>query len=895
MSAQIENLLSQMTLEEKASLLAGADLWHTNPLPRLNIPVLKVTDGPVGARGAAGSSGPASACFPCGTALAATWDAELVHQVGQALAEETRDKGAHVLLAPTVNIHRSPLAGRNFECYSEDPHLTSRMAVAYIQGLQSQGVAACVKHFVCNDSEFERQSISSEVGERALHEIYLPPFHAAIREAGSWTLMSAYNRLNGVYCSENERLLMGILKGEWGFDGMVISDWHGTYSPAVAAGGMDLEMPGPGRWLGAEQVLELVRSGQVSEALIDDKLRRLLRTMQRTGALDSSGLQPERAVNRPEHRRLVRQAGAEAMVLLKNSGNVLPLDPSHLASLGVIGFHAHHVQVRGGGSADVTPHAIVTPLEGIRSAAGRGVAVTYAPGAMINRYVLLLDTAWLSAADGKRGFDVALFDNLDLSGSPSGAWFGERANITWVDAYLVGVNPQRFSARLTSRLVPPQSGRYRFSLTGNGKYRLFLDGGLLVNQTPDRREDATPWERGETQAEVELQGGRSYDLAIEYSWEGQSPWRSLRIGCEPLLDGDLLAEAVELAARSDVAIVFAGQTSEWESEGFDRLNMDLPGAQNELIERVASANPRTVVVLNCGSPVRMPWLEKVAAVVQMWYPGQEAGNAIADVLFGAMNPCGRLPTTFPKRLEDTPAFINYPGENGRVYYGEGIFVGYRYYDRKDVEPLFPFGFGLSYTTFEYRNLHLDAQSYGPGDKIQVSLEVCNRGARAGKEVVQLYIRDIESSLARPQKELKAFAKIELQPGETRTVAFSLDETALACYDDARREWVVEPGEFEVLAGSSSRHIHQAARFSWKGGAGASRQGKAPRLSIRLPLRRLLDDAAGKAVLRRHLGTLLEHPELEMALGMKLEEIAAYVPDAITPQVLQDIDADLAKV
>jgi beta-glucosidase len=889
MTDSIETLLSQMTLEEKATLLAGADLWHTVPLPRLGIPVLKVTDGPVGARGVGGSSGPASACFPCGTALAATWDTDLVQQVGQALAEETQAKGAHILLAPTVNIHRSPLAGRNFECYSEDPYLTSRMAVAYIQGLQSKGVGACVKHFVCNDSEFERQSISSEVGERALREIYLPPFQAAVCEAGAWALMSAYNRLNGVYCSENRRLLLDILKGEWGFDGLVISDWHGTYSQNAAAGGLDLEMPGPGNWLGAEQVLDLLRSGQVSEAQIDDKVRRLLLTLQRVGALDGAGLQPEEALDRPEHRGLIRRAGAEAVVLLKNSAGVLPLDPSRLASLAVIGFNVRHPQVLGGGSAEVTPHTIVTPLDGIRNAAGQGVDVAYAPGVAANRQVLLLDSDWLSAGDGRHGLEVALFDNLDLSGSPSGAWFSERTNITWVDPYLNGVNPQRFSARLSSRLVPPRNGRYRFSLSGSGLYRLALDGQYLVQIWAQDRQDVAPGELGENQAEIDLQAGRSYELVIEYAWEGQSPWRLLRIGCQLLPEGDWLAEAVALAARSQVAVVFAGLTHEWESEGFDRLDMDLPAAQNELIEQIANANPHTVVVLNSGSPVRMPWLEKVAAVLQMWYPGQEAGNAIADVLFGAVDACGRLPTTFPRRLEDTPAFINYPGENGRVNYGEGIYVGYRYYDQKDVESLFPFGFGLSYTSFAYRDLRLDAETYGPGDKIQASLEVHNTGPRPGKEVVQLYVRDVQASLARPPKELKAFAKVALQPGEARRVTLTLDETALAFYDDARQAWVAEPGEFEVLVGSSSRHIHCTARFTWHGSPGI-----AAHLSIHLPLRHLLADASAKAVLYRHFGALVDHPMLEMALDMKLEEIAAYIPDVLTAAKLQQIDDDLAR-
>lgn len=809
MSEKIENLIGQMTLEEKGSMLAGATPWTTVPIERLGIPAIKVTDGPIGARGAMPSGGPTSACFPAGVALAATWNTELVRHVGMALAEETKTKSAHILLAPTVNIQRSPLGGRHFECYSEDPYLSGRMAVAYISGLQSQGVGACIKHFVCNDAEFERTTISSEVHERALREIYLTPFRMAVHEAKPWAVMSAYNKVNGTYCSENSYLLLDILKGEWGFDGIVISDWNGTYSANVAAGGLDLEMPGPARWMG-DKVLEAVKAGELSEDMIDDKVRRLLHTIAKAGAFESFEERPERAVDKPEHRRLAREAAAEAIVLLKNSSDILPLDLERLSSLAIIGANAKWAQSQGGGSVHVTPHYVITPLDGIRNKVGNMVEVGYELGCTIHKRAPLIDVNWLTAGDvSQKGLTVQYFNSRDLSGEPVHTEVTDKTQLIWLGCSLPYVDAKRFSVRLTGTFTAPETGTYTFGLMSVGLSRLFIDGVELINNWDE------PVKEMEGTAEIEMTARQSYRLKVEYGWEGERIWRTLRLGCAPPLSPRSMDDAVGLAARSDVAIVFAGMTNEWESEGYDRSDMELPGDQVELIEKVAAANPNTIVVLNTGSPVPMDWLDKVAAVVQAWYPGQEAGNAIADVLFGDVNPSGKLPTTFPKRLQDNPTHINFPGESGKMYYGEGLFVGYRYYDKKDIEPLFPFGYGLSYTTFAYKNLTLNADEYGLGDEIQVSLEVQNTGTRAGKEVVQLYIRDVESSLMRPEKELKAFAKIALEPGKTQTVTLTLDQDALSFYDPAQEQWAVEPGKFEVLVGSSSRDIHLRKRFVLK--------------------------------------------------------------------------------
>lgn len=807
MDERIDQLIQQLTLDEKISLLAGKDMWRSVPLERLGISSIKVTDGPNGARGEGGSMGPTSACFPCGSALGATWNTELVERLGQALAEEVKAKGAHILLAPTVNIHRSPLAGRNFECYSEDPYLSGQMASAYISGLQSKGVGACIKHFVCNDSEFERNTISSEVGERALREIYLEPFRIAIEKARPWAVMSAYNRINGIYACENDYLLKDILKGEWGFEGIVISDWFGTYGPGAAKGGLDLEMPGPARWTSAGHVRAALASGALTEAQLDDKVRRILRTITR---VDHPKLAQERAIDRPEHRALIRQAAGEAIVLLENSG-VLPFDTGKIKTLAVIGENARWAQIVGGGSANVFPHYVISPLDGIRERAGAKVSVQYAIGCATYRSLPAANPDRLTSEDGRRGLTMRAYPSADLTGEAFSTQTTDRTAFSWFAAEVPVPDGRQFSVRLNGTLTIPESGAYRFGLESTGRSRLRLDGKVLI----DNWEDYAPNARAEKTADVALEAGKACRIEIEYAWQGEENGRGLRFGLMPALPEDPIAEAVALAQRSDAVVIVAGLTNEWESEGFDRASMDLPGDQNELISRVAAANPNTVVVLNAGSPLAMPWLDQVAALLQLWYPGQESGHALADVLFGDVNPCGKLPTTFPKRLQDNPAYINYPGENGRVLYGEGIFVGYRYYDKKDIEPLFPFGHGLSYTTFEYSDLEIDNS---PDGEITVSVKITNTGKRAGKEIVQLYLGDVESRLMRPEKELKRFAKVALQPGETREVAFTLDRQALAYYDPARKAWVAEAGTFEVLVGASSGDIRLRASFSWQGDA-----------------------------------------------------------------------------
>jgi beta-glucosidase len=877
----IEYLLSQMTLDEKISLLAGADLWHTVPVKRLGIPALKVTDGPNGGRGAQGNLGPGSVCTPVGVALGATWNTQLVEEVGSVLGEEVKAKGAHILLAPTVNIHRSPIAGRNFECYSEDPYLSGEMATAYINGVQKQGVGTCIKHFVCNDQEFERMSISSEVEERPLRELYLEPFRKAIKNAKPWSVMSAYNRVRSIFASENNYTLKKILKDEWKFDGPVISDWYGTYTDAVPAGGLDLEMPGPARWMSADKVKAALEAGTLTADSLTDKVRRILKIMDKAGLFENPDLQPECGEDKPAHREIIRRAAGEAVVLLKNERNILPLDS--MKTIAVIGENARWPQILGGGSSAVTPHYIISPLEGIRARAGKEIKVEFSIGCFIHRTMPAPDSDTLSTEDGSQGLLVEIFDNLDFSGTPVHIQISKRVQFGWFGDSVPGVDQNRFAVRLSGFFTPKESGIHCFGLGSIGRGRLFIESKEVI----DNWTEPAPY--GQKTIELKMTAGQKYAILMEYKWEGNPLWRSLSLSHLPPHNTDLITDAVALASRSDAVILVAGLTPEWEAEGFDRVDMKLPGEQDELISRVAAANPNTIVVLNVGSPVEMPWIDKVASVLQLWYDSQEQGNALADVIFGDVTPSGKLPTTFPLRLQDNPAYINFPGENGQVFYGEGLYVGYRYYDKKEIEPLFAFGHGLSYTSFDYSNLRVPGE-FTIEAGLSLIVDIKNTGKSIGKEIVQVYVRDVRSSLSRPVKELKAFAKVELKPGETKTISFLLDKEAFWFFNPALNEWITEPGEFEIIVGSSSRDIRLTAKTM----LAASPMQQDTRLHTGLPLRVILDDPAGYAAFAKHFREWIKAPELQNILNMTIDQIATHAPNIVTPEKLNSLADDLAK-
>ncbi len=811
----VEHLLSQMTLPEKVAMLAGMNDWYTVPVERLGIPSLKMSDGPNGARGAGGfTGGVKAACFPAEISLASTWNTALLERVGQALAREAKMKGAQVLLAPTVNIQRSPLGGRNFECFSEDPFLSARLAVAYITGLQGEGVGASIKHYVCNDEEFERFSISSEVRERPLREIYLQPFQTAVREAHPWTIMAAYNLVNGIPASENSSLLTEILRHEWGFDGVVVSDWFFSVKSTAASidAGLDLEMPSP-VWRGAK-LLAAVEHGEVAEAALDTSVRRLLQLLEKAGRFEHPVAFSEQDTDLPEHRALIREAGAEGIVLLKNEQDILPLQRERLSSIAMIGPNAQVAQIMGGGSAQVNAHYAITPFDGITAKVGDSVKVRYEQGCTNFKLVPLLESERLLAGtEGTiHGLAITYFNTPDLAGTPILQETHLKSALSWFGEMPAGVNPSQFSLRALGRFTPLDTGAYTFGLISVGRSRLFIDEREVIdNWTQQTRgEDFFGMGSTEVQTTVQLEAGRTYLLTLEFTKSETKQPGVVHLGCLPPVPADAIERAVRVAATSDVAIVCVGFGGEWQTEGFDRQSLALPGKQDTLIEQVAAANPRTIVVLNTGSPITMPWLDQVAAVVQAWYPGQECGNSIADVLLGDINPSGKLPQTFPLRLEDTPTYLDFPGENGKIYYGEGLFVGHRYYEKRKIVPLFPFGFGLSYTTFSYSPLSLSSREISADDILQVSVDITNTGQRAGKEIVQLYVRDEQASLQRPEKELKVFAKVQLDPGERKTVTLSFARDALAYYDDLTHEWVAEAGTFEILVGASSQDIRANA-------------------------------------------------------------------------------------
>lgn len=808
LEARVEDLLKQLTLEEKLNLLGGTG-FATKAIDRLGLPAMGMCDGPIGVRGGeSGTQGPATS-FPCGIAMAATWDPAIVERIGAAIGRELQNKGtgAYVILGPCVNIHRTPFGGRNGESYSEDPYLASRMAVAYVQGVQSTGASACVKHYACNDQEWERGSIDVQVDERTLREIYLPAFEAAVQEGGAWCVMNAYNKVNGPHCSANSYLNNDVLKGDFGFDGCVMTDWGGAHSTqGVAKGGTDLEMP-TGAYMNATRLMPLVEQGKISREIIDDKVRRILRTILRVGLLDGPKHPDNSIVNCQAHRDLGREAGARAIVLLKNEGNLLPLDAKKLKSIAVIGPNAAENRLSMGGSGYVSSRSNVHALDAIKARVGEGVVVNYARGSASAGEALPAIPAELltpaSGQPGEHGLKAEYFANQNLEGVPALVRTDKTVDFHWGGNGPGGAIPNdHFSVRWTGKLTPAVSGEYRLCITSDDGSRLFLDGKQVVESWKDHgMESAT--------ATLQLEAGRAYDLRAEfYENTGEAGMVLGMLAPGTKLETDpQIAAAVKAAQESDVAVVLAGLSASYESEGRDRDDLELPGNQAALIQAVAAANPRTVVVLTNGTPLMMrDWVGQVPALLEAWYLGDQGGQAVTDVLFGDVNPSGKLPDTLAARREDYPDFGNYPGGGGVVKYAEGIFVGYRGFDQRGVEPLYPFGYGLSYTTFGYSDLKIEPATMTAKQPVTVSLTVRNTGARAGEEVVQLYVRDPAPKIEKAVRELKRFARVALQPGEAKTVTFTLDAATLAYCDVPGKQWRSDAGTYEVQVGASSRDL-----------------------------------------------------------------------------------------
>jgi len=797
----INKLIQDLTLREKISLMSGFNSWYTNKIDRLGIPSIKMSDGPNGVRGDS-NSGKSSACFPCAISIGSTWDMDLINQLGIALGEEAKVKDVDVLLGPTINIHRHPLGGRHFESFSEDPFLTGKIATEYVKGVQSQDVAACLKHFIGNDTEYERHLVSSNIDEKTLREIYLLPFEMGIKEGNAQVVMSAYNKLNNIYCSSHKELLIDILKDEWGFDGYVVSDWGAALETEEnAKGGLDLEMPGPGNVWG-DQLFAAVSEGKVEEELIDDKVRRILNIANFSKRFENPTNKPEQSNNSEEHRKLLKKAAASGMVLLKNN-DLLPLK-SNVKNLAIIGPNAKEAQIIGGGSASLKPHYQAHPLEAFQNKLGDHTNISYAKGCHTHKFLPRVNEGFM---DDKEGFLVEYFEgsNFDENLLVQEHLIG---NKFWVfegfakDVIAKFERPD-ISVRFSCAYTPDISGQHEFEIFGIGKARLFIDGEELIDNWTETSpgEAFFSFSSDSKRALVNLIEGTTYQLEIRYKFEGNFP--AIYIGCQAPDKVNLFDEALEVASAADQVILIVGTNSDWETEGNDRSDFNLPVNQNHLIEEVLRVNPNTLVVLNTGSPVKMPWADKAEAIMQTWFAGQEFGNALVDIITGEINPSGRLPTSFPKNIEDTPAFNSYPGKDLQMNYDEKLLVGYRWYDKKNIKTLFPFGHGLSYTNFEYSDLEVDVRAT---NMASCKFSVRNTGQVAGIETAQCYVSFKTIDDSEPEKTLQGFSKIALNPNDESSIEINLNSRNFSSWNVAKRSWEVRAGSYEILIGSSAENI-----------------------------------------------------------------------------------------
>lgn len=829
MTFEVDQVLSQLTKEEKIALTSGVDYWRTFPIHRLGVPSIKTSDGPNGIRGRYHFNSTPTSCFPVETALGSTWDLELIFQVGQKLAEESRAKLAHVILGPTLNIQRTPNGGRGFESFAEDPVLAGELAAAYINGFQEKGLAASLKHFVCNDQENDRFSSDSIVTDRALREIYLKAFEIAIAKSNPKSIMTSYNKVNGIHVSENSYFLDKILRKEWGWDGLIMSDWTGTYSTSEAINaGLDLEMPGPPKWRGSLLNHSLF-SKKVTLDTLDERARNVLNLVNR---VERAGIPEDLPESSEENQipekelldengklpddiyELLRRAAADASVLLKKDSNILPFTKAKKTL--VIGPNAKYAAYAGGGSSLSTSYYTISPLSAFQNKIGKE-NVFYEIGAHNHLYLPSLGDQ-LSTEDGQTGATLKIsngyFDDLHFEPFET-LVFKDISYFRMNDYKNSNLKSKIFYIEISSVFIPVDSGLYEFGIAVCGTAKLYIDDILIIDNSEFQRKGESFYGLGtiEKRGTFDVVAGRKYHLRIEFGSAATSEivrninpdflgGGGLRFGGIPVIDSDTAIEqAVESAKKFDQVVVITGLNKDYESEGADRNDLAIPGLSNELITKVVEANPNTVVWIQSGTPVELPWESSVSNLFWSSYGGTETGSGIADALFGDVNPSGKLPLSFPKKFEDTPSFINNTTDNGRVLYGEDIYVGYRYYEKTKRDVLFPFGHGLSYTTFHLSDLQIN---FTNDKKLSVSVNLQNTGEYEGAEVIQLYVGAESPNIQRPLKELKAFEKRKLLPGESCSIVFELDVLNCTAYwDEIRSNWASDKGTYTVYVGNSS--------------------------------------------------------------------------------------------
>ncbi|KAH7367630.1 glycoside hydrolase superfamily [Plectosphaerella cucumerina] len=827
-----EQLLKAMTLEEKISLTSGINFWGTPGIPRLGIGAAKVTDGPNGARGSVTSDGVKTACFPAAVAVASTFDANLAFRVGLALGREATMKHADMLLAPTICIHRSPLGGRNFESFSEDPLLSGVFGAEYIRGIQRSNLAATLKHFVLNEQETLRNTVNETISERALREIYLRPFEIAVKDAKPWAIMTSFPKINGVYCDMNRNLLQTILRDQWKWDGMTMSDWEGTRSLEESyEAGLDLEMPGPPRRRRTSQVLRALSDGSLRHSAVDDAARRVLGLLERVGKLgpaqpEGEKLKPEYGIDLAEHRELIREAGRSGIVLLKNENNILPLDLSRRKKIAMIGPTCRTAAAHGGGSAMLASHYLKTNWESFDERLGSSHDLVYAQGATIDRLFPPLQEHTKNDL-GDQGFTTTYYSDHKFTSdpvsfsSPSGHYLSHMKT-----PYR---NPQ--SLRHTTTYTATETGQHYLAFSSLGPSKVFIDD-TLVHEQKHTTEDPLAFvfkSQEESHFRFSFQAGVHYRIRIDTFPAVVRESTDPDVHSHVLLDGilgvrigiihqqeseaDLVSEAVSLAQNCDIALVFVGTTAQWETEQKDLLSMSLPtnGSQDDLIKRVAAANSRTIVINHSGVAVDVsPWIDQVSGFIQAWYLGQELGNAVADIVLGEVSPSGKLPVSWSRAYRDMPCYGNFGADcipTKSVDYAEGIFVGYRHFDKfygQENEVRFPFGYGLSYTTFRLSNPRVQGELGQGISCVEFEVDVVNTGSRAGAEVVQLYLRPpFTQGVDRPRKELVGFGKVTLQPGQGQSLRMEVCDRAGTFWDESTETWKLVEGAYVLEIGTSS--------------------------------------------------------------------------------------------